>query len=120
MSTVTVILTFQDPAGNPVANGRADINLQQDISTALAGGPQVAAGRTVSVPLDASGVGVASLYPTATMTPSAVYFVTAYTAQGQPVWKGEITVGSGDSYILLEDGSLIWLESGEPDAIFTE
>lgn len=93
-SPQTVVLSFQDPAGKPLAGGRADIQLQQDISAATSGGPQVAAGRKVSVTLDSSGIGTISLWPTVGMVPSAVYFVQAFSSLGQPVWEGEMTVGT--------------------------
>jgi hypothetical protein len=121
-SKVAVILTFQDPQGNPLAGGRVDLQLQQDISAGTAGGPQVCAGPVISVTLDSTGTAFTSLWPTDVMSPAAVYFATAYTSLGQPAWKGELSVASSTaSYILLEDGSgIIWLESGSPDAIFTE
>jgi hypothetical protein len=117
----TVVLTFQDPQGNPLAGGRADIQLQQDISAGTSGGPQVCAGQLISVTLDSTGTGVVQLWPTDVMFPAAVYFVRAFTSLGQPVWQGQMTVGgTSPQYILLEDGTLIWLESGEPDAILME
>lgn len=87
-----VTFTFQDPRGNPLANGRVDIRLQQDISTALSGGPQVSAGRLVSATLDGSGSATVALWPTTQMSPTAVYIVTAYTQQGEPSWRGQLTV----------------------------
>jgi hypothetical protein len=88
-----VTLVFQDPAGNPIANGSVRIRLQVDVSTATSGGPQVSAGRMLEASLDASGSVTISLWPNSTTVPAnSVYFLTAYTALGQPVWKGELTV----------------------------
>jgi hypothetical protein len=116
-----IILTFQDPAGNPIVGGRADIRLQQDISAATAGGPQVGAGRLISVPIDSQGVAFVNLWPTDTMFPAAVYFVQAYNSLGLLVWSGEMKVtGTAASYILLENGTPILMESGAPNALLTE
>lgn len=116
----TVVLNFLDASGDPIANGRVDIQLQQDISAGTNGGPQVAAGRVVSAALDSTGTAVVNLWPTVGMSPSAVYFLRAFSSKGQPVWSGQITVGTETSFILLEDGTLIYLETGGPDAILTE
>jgi hypothetical protein len=89
----SVTLTFQDPSGQPLANGRVDIRLQVDISAATSGGPQVCAGRLVSVTLNGSGSATVLLWPNSSTFPAhSVYFVTAFTALGQPAWKGELTV----------------------------
>jgi hypothetical protein len=88
----TVTFNFLDPAGNPLAGGRADIRLQQDISAGISGGPQVAAGRVVSVALDDTGTGVVELWPTVGMFPAAIYFVRAFTSLGQLVWSGTLSV----------------------------
>jgi hypothetical protein len=116
----TVVISFQDPAGNPLANGYVKLRLQQDISAAFTGGPQIAAGRTVTIQLDENGIGVVKLWQTTNLFPTTSFFAEAYTAKGQPCWQGNITVGVGASYILLEDGSLILLETGGPNGILTE
>ncbi len=91
-TTQNVTFVFQDPAGNPIANGRVDIRLQQDISAALSGGPQVAAGITVSAALDLNGTAVGPLWANSMVATGTVYFVTAFSSLGQPVWSGQITV----------------------------
>ena len=121
---VLIIQSFQDPAGNPLAGGKATFSLSIDISTGASSGPQVAAGRTVTATLDNTGTCFVQLWPNDTLSPpGSVYFVAAYTAQGQPAWRGELTVSATGSpnYILLEDGSLILLEPGGPlDGILLE
>lgn len=115
-----LVLTFQDPAGNPLANGSATLHLQQDISAGVAGGPQVSAGRMVTLSLDSTGTGIAEIWLPG-LSPSPIYFVQAYTASGQPAWRGTITISTSlPSFILLEDGTLIYLETGAPAAILTE
>lgn len=89
----SVTLTFQTPAGLPIANGYIQIRLQTDISTAVSGGPQVNAGQVVTNSLDSNGSVTVLLWPNnITFPANSVYFVTCFTAQGQPVWKGEVTV----------------------------
>lgn len=122
-SQVTVIVSFQDPSGAPIAGGSVTFDLSIDISSSVSGGPQVSAGRQVTATLDSTGTAIVSLWPNDLIGSGSVYFVQAFTALGQPVWSGQKTFNTGggnNSYILLEDSSLIWLESGEPDAILTE
>jgi hypothetical protein len=88
----SVTVTFQDPSGNPLSLGTVTFRLQVDISTHTSGGPQVAAGRIVSASLDSSGSCTVLLWPNNLLAPASIYFVTAYTAEGQPVWQGEMTV----------------------------
>ena len=88
----SVTLSFQDPAGNAIANGRVTFRLQQDISTATSGGPQITAGRLVTATLNSSGSVTVALWPTSVMQPPASYFVVVYSALGQLVWSGELTV----------------------------
>jgi hypothetical protein len=114
---IPVVLAFFDPAGNPLAGGSVRITLSADISTASSGGPQVTAQRTVAVTLDDNGTAVVSLWPNSTLSPAGtVYFVQAFTAEGQPAWDGQLTVGSGGGgpdYILTEgDVGIILLEGG--------
>lgn len=92
VTTQNVTFTFQDPAGRPIANGRVDIRLQQDVSAGSSGGPQVAAGITVSAALDTTGTAIVPLWETDLDGIGTVYFVSAYTSLGQLVWQGEITV----------------------------
>lgn len=112
MGKITVTETFQDPAGNPLAGGYATFDLSVDISTASVGGVQVAAGATVKMTLDDTGTGSVSLWSNINLLPAGtVYFVTAYTALGQPVWHGEIIVLDA-SFITQEDGFEFLLEDG--------
>lgn len=108
------ILTFQDPAGNPLAGGRVEFRLNVDISTASSSGPQICAGRIATATLDNNGSCVVSLWPNDTLLPSgSVYVVTAYTALGEPAWSGQITATTSTTgYILQEDGSVIVTEDG--------
>jgi hypothetical protein len=93
---IPVVLTFFDPAGNPLAGGSVRITLSADISTATSGGPQVTAQRTVVATLDDNGIVIVNLWPNSTLSPTGtVYFVQAFTAEGQPAWDGQLTVGGG-------------------------
>ena len=122
MAQQLVILNFQDASGNPLALGSVTFRLSTDISTATSGGVQIAAKRLVTVELDASGNCSVLLWPNDTLVPSgSVYFVQAYTAQGQPAWTGQITVTSGTYFLLQEDGiSVFLLENSSLDAILLE
>ena len=91
-SKQSITLTFQDPSGQPIALGLATFRLQADISTSATSGPQVSAGRLVTAALDSSGSCTVLLWPNNLLAPASIYFVMAYTAQGQPVWRGELTV----------------------------
>lgn len=122
---VPVIVTFFDPANNPIAGGTVTFDLTVDIS--IAGSGQVCAGRQTSATLDATGSAIVNLWPTDTAlvtSPSAAaaYIVTAYNAAGLQVWKGTLQVGNtvGQQYLLLEDGTPILLESGFPAAFLLE
>ncbi len=53
----------------------------------------MSAGLTVKTTLDETGSCMINLWPNDTLVPAgSVYKATAYTAKGQPVWQGEITV----------------------------
>lgn len=92
-SRQSVSLTFQDPSGSPLAGGSVHIELSVDISTALALGPQITAQRVVDATLDNTGSCTVSLWPNNLLLPAkSVYFVTAYTAEGQPAWSGQMAV----------------------------
>ena len=92
-SQQSVTLTFVDPAGNPLASGRVTLQLSVDISTALSDGPQIDASRIVESTLDDTGSCTLSLWPNNLLFPAnSVYFVNAYTAEGQPAWSGQMTV----------------------------
>lgn len=116
-----VVLNFQDPSGGPLAFGYVELRLSQDASAQFAGGPQIAAGRLVTVPLDATGTCIANIRPTEGLLPAVTYQAQAFTAHGQPVWRGNLVIALNQpSYILLEDGTLIYLETGGGSAILTE
>lgn len=119
--TIQIVpLVFQDPAGNPLANGYILFRLSVDVSDAQATAPQIGAGRTVRLNLDANGAGNAELWPNTQLVPAgSVYFTTAYTAQGQPVWNGELVVGQTD-FLLQENGDLFLLEGSDTDALLLE
>lgn len=89
----SVTLTFLDPSNTPLAGGSVVFRLNYDISVMTSGGPQVSAKRAVTVTLDDSGSCTVPLWPNNILFPAnSIYFVTAYTAQGQPAWSGELTV----------------------------
>jgi hypothetical protein len=88
----SVTFNFQDPAGRPLALGSVTFRLQVDISTFSDSGPQISAGRLVTASLDSSGSCTVLLWPNNLLAPASIYFVVAYTAQGQPAWRGELTV----------------------------
>jgi hypothetical protein len=89
MAIVTYAISFQSAAGDPIAFGSCTFRLSQDIAS---GSNQLAAGRIVTIALDANGSAVPSLFP-------ATYEVVCYTAQGQPVWSGEAVVTSGGTAV---------------------
>lgn len=98
----TIFLKFEDPAGNPIAFGRVEIWLTYDISSGLANGVQVAAGRKLNVALDADGTCIVNLYVNSQLKPSgSQYNAKAYTALGQPCWTGLFTVtATGENFLL--------------------
>lgn len=112
MALTTVSFTFQDPSGAPLAGGRVELHLNYDISTSTSGGVQVVGGRTITETLDNNGSASPLVWPNDQLFPAnSVYFVTAYSSVGQPVWSGEVTV-SGEGDLLLETGDPILLEVG--------
>ena len=91
MSTKVQIIggAFQDPAGNPLANGYLLFELSQD--GLVNGSSQIAAGREIKVTLDANGNVVTSpaqyIWPNDVIIPiNTFYTVSAYTSSGQLVW----------------------------------
>ena len=98
MATLVKLINgnFQDFEGNIVANGSLKLEISQDEQLSSSTG-QLCGGRTVSIPLDASGNILGSstspsgpaqyVYPTDAMVPiNASYTGWVYTAQGQLVW----------------------------------
>ncbi len=80
---------WQDSLGNPLALGYLTFRLVTDGSS----GVQVAAGRLVTVPLDANGdiAGTVALWTNASLSPTGTtYDVRAYTATGQQVWRNPV------------------------------
>jgi hypothetical protein len=89
----SVVLNYQDPAGNPLADGKVHIMLSVDLSVVEDSGPQISAQRVVIVALDSLGSCTVLLWPNNLLSPAgSVYFVTAYSADGQPAWSGQMTV----------------------------
>ena len=87
---------FQDALGNPLNLGYLTMHLNTDAVTGT--NVQICAGRVVLVPLDSSGnvSGVVLIWPNDQLTPTdTVYFVQAYSAQGQLAWQGQQLVTSG-------------------------
>ena len=115
MATQLVIFTFQDPGGNPVANGLATFRLSVDGSLGISGGPQVGTPIT-SATLDSAGSCIVELWPNdQLLPPGSIYFVNAFTSLGEPVWSGQVTItASGPNFLLLETGApnLFILEDG--------
>jgi hypothetical protein len=101
MSQQSVTLVFQAPSGAPLAGGQVQIHLGQDASLGTSGGPSVNT-RTVLTTLDGSGSCTVLLWPNDALYPAGtVYFVNAYTASGQLVWSGQMTVDSS--------GNVVWV-----------
>jgi hypothetical protein len=120
---VAASYNFQDPSGAPLANGTVTFRLSTDV---MAGSVQLSASRLVKASLDSGGNLAINLWPNNQMTPAGtVYIVKAYTALGQLVWEGELTVtdntvpsfllletshGRAYDFLLLENGGQIELE----------
>lgn len=115
--------SWQDALGNPLASGYLTFRLNTDGQSGI----QVAAGRVVTVPLDAFGNidGTVSLWTNAGMVPAgSTYSIIAYTVEGQPVWRNQnftLPAGSGaydfggvhsPAFLLQENGFYILLEDG--------
>ena len=99
---VAASYNFQDPSGAPLANGTVTFRLSTDV---MAGSVQLSASRLVKASLDSGGNLAINLWPNNQMTPTGtVYIVKAYTALGQLVWEGELTVTDNTvpSFLLLE------------------
>lgn len=89
---VPVNFVFFDPSGAPLAGGKVVAYLNADIALNGASGSQIMAKR-VEATLDSNGSSTVFLWPNSGLQPpNSVYFVEAYTALGQPVWLGQITV----------------------------
>jgi hypothetical protein len=91
-SPQSVSFAFQDPSGAPLAFGKVLVRLQQDVSANVALGPQISAGRVITVALDSNGTATVDLYPAASYTPSMPYNLEAYSAEGQLCWSGTLSV----------------------------
>jgi hypothetical protein len=82
--------TFQDPAGNPLADGQLSIRLNTDASTT---DRQIVASRWVDTTLNSDGSATVALWPNGELSPSGtVYLVRVYTARGQLAWDKQLTV----------------------------
>lgn len=110
MAQELCLLTFQDPSGVPLAFGKVTFDLSFDIASPSV---QIAARRQVSVDLNSEGSCSVLLWANDTDSSGSIYFVRAYSAQGQPAWSGQITVPvSSQDVLLLEDGTPLLLEDG--------
>jgi hypothetical protein len=106
-------IVFQDPAGNPLAGGTATFRLSTD---AMSPSGQISAGRVVTATLDENGTATVSLWNNTLLNPpNTVYFVEAFTAEGQPAWSGEITIDTV-SVVTQTNGNLGFV----PNPIQTE
>lgn len=79
---------FQDPLGNPIANGFLRMQLTKDTLICTANG-QLVSGRRFRVPLDVNGniSGTVSVEPNDLLTPSgSQYRVQLYDRNGAQVW----------------------------------
>lgn len=102
MPQVSITLTFQDPAGNPLALGQVQVRLTQDASLGVSSGPSVVCRRTILLALDGSGSVTFLIWPNDILLPTgSAYFVNAFSALGQPSWSGQMTVDSS--------GNIVWL-----------
>jgi hypothetical protein len=91
--TTTILLfggAFQDPSGNPVANGYLRMWLSHDSQEATTPG-QVAGSIYVQIPLDQTGNIVttsALVWPNSLLTPSSSYYnVELYSSAGMMIWN---------------------------------
>ena len=81
---------FQSAAGVPLADGKVTFRLNTD---AMSHDSLITAGRTITFPLDSNGNISGYIWPNDQMTPdNTVYFVRAFTAQGQLVWEGQFHI----------------------------
>jgi hypothetical protein len=100
---ITQILgNFQDPSGNPIANGSLTVRLNMDAMGP--GSIQVSADRLITMPLDQNGnlSGLQYLWANSLLsTPYGVltsYIMTVYSALGQQIWQQQITVPNATSF----------------------
>lgn len=90
-----VAFSFQDPQGNPLANGKLNIRLVYDASGGVVGGPQVTAGRKIIAQLDGSGSVTVPLWANDYLQPAgSKYKIVAFSYGGAAVYQSEITVSS--------------------------
>ena len=84
--------SFQDALGNPLALGTVIVYLQQDVNV----GVQVCAGIKATLALDING----NVTGSPTLWGAVTYMFTAYSAEGQRVWRGTITIPNQASFSL--------------------
>jgi len=88
---IAISYTFQDAAGNPIANGLATFQLNTDAVTSS--NQQINAGIVTSFVLDGSGTLTGNIWPNDQLTPTnTVYKVLVYTNPGQLVWRGDLII----------------------------
>lgn len=86
-------ISFSLPNGQPLAFGSLTVQLNTDAVVTTTNGPQVIAGRIVRVNLDNTGSVTFPIWPNSQMQPAnTVYFLNAYSAQGQLAWSGQISL----------------------------
>jgi hypothetical protein len=83
---------FQDSLGNPLEFGTVVVVLQQDVNV----GVQLCAGIKDTLTLDASG----NVTDSPTLWGPVTYLMTAYSAEGEKVWRGTITVPNVSAFSL--------------------
>jgi hypothetical protein len=83
---------FQDALGNPLVLGYVIVALQQDVNV----GVNLCAGIKATLSLDTSG----NVTGDPTLWGSVTYLMTAYSAEGQRVWHGTITVPDVSAFSL--------------------
>jgi hypothetical protein len=87
---------FQSASGVPLSGGYVTFRLNTD---GMAGDSQISAGRIVTFPLDVNGNLSGLIWPNDQMTPNDnVYFVQAFTAEGQLVWESQLHITSGSRW----------------------
>lgn len=87
-----VVYTFQDPQGNPLANGTVTFRLTFDAGN---GGPQVTAGKKVVAQLDTNGMATVALWANDYILPAgSKYKIVAYSFGGAVAWQGEVSIAS--------------------------
>jgi hypothetical protein len=99
MGQITQGFSFQDPQGNPLANGSVTFRLTEDLSDMDS---QVCAGRTVTIALDGNGACSVTLWAA---SDSANQFIPSFLSS-TPLWQTTETVYDVTAY--EADGGIAW------------